>query len=111
MLELVLEMEDRESWLVGFWLESQWSLWDSALAPSVVGPSHASTAGGSEGTGLSLLEGKLCTEGFPIQGRCQMEWDMWRGVLCLESGLPAGEYEDGVVLCLEEGRGPCRGVV
>lgn len=28
-----------------------------------------------------------------------------------ESGLPAGEYEDGVVLGLEEGRGPCWGAV
>lgn len=55
------------------------------------------------------MGGKPCIEGIPIQRKCQ--WSMWRVVLCLGSGLPAGEYEDRVVLCLEEGRGPGRSVV
>lgn len=38
-----------------------------------------------------------------------MELGMWTAILCLESGLPAGDYEDGAVLHLEELMGPCTG--
>ena len=45
LLELFLGLERWKSWLRGFWLESQWSFLEGALAPSTMGPSHTSTIG------------------------------------------------------------------